>query len=48
MDELDRLINYWQDKHLSDQHLMPPAVRELVLQTIKHLLELKTLKRGKP
>lgn len=46
MTELDELIHYWKDKLFYDRHLMPPSVQYLTELTIKHLEELKNLKKG--
>ena len=46
MIELDSLIQFWKDSLAQNRLLMNPSAIYLVEQTIKHLQELKKLKKG--
>ncbi len=46
MSDLDGLIQFWKDSLATHRLLMNPSTIYLVEQTIKHLEELKNLKKG--
>jgi hypothetical protein len=45
MDELDELIHYHKDTLFYDRHLMVPSVQYLIESTVKHLEELRELRK---